>query len=203
MTLTTSFGLRARLLLLAILPAVAILATVLVVNFLRMRSLMLDFGTEILKDRVRTIAADIERDTVEAVTTARVMAMAAENGFLEDRLKALRFTRDVIDSSPGVVGAYFGYEPDADGLDAEALKAAGSSTDPAAIDLPETTPKTLGDMLAAIPPQAHGAGSSPIGPATGSTRRGSCSSPSSPWMASTTRAVDVASSIPKRSTRPW
>ncbi|MFM9009485.1 MAG: hypothetical protein ACKON8_01055, partial [Planctomycetota bacterium] len=55
-----ALGLRARLLLLAIVPAAAILATVLGLNFLRMRSLMLEFGREILLDRVRAVAATID-----------------------------------------------------------------------------------------------------------------------------------------------
>ena len=97
MPLLSALGLRGRLLFLAILPAAAILAGVLGLNFLRMRSLLLDFGQEILRDRVRAIAADIDRETSEAVTAARVMAIAAENGMLDDRLQALRFTRDVLD----------------------------------------------------------------------------------------------------------
>ncbi|MCE9630389.1 MAG: methyl-accepting chemotaxis protein [Planctomycetia bacterium] len=115
-----ALGLRARLLLLAIAPAAAILATVLVLNFVRMRGLMLEFGQEILLDRVQAIATTIDRDTTEAITTARVMAMAAENGLLSSRSDALRFTRDVLESSPAFTAAYFGYEPDADGRDAQA-----------------------------------------------------------------------------------
>ena len=69
MSLLPRLGLRARLLLLAVFPAAVILATVLGLNFLRMRTLLLTFGEEILRDRVRSIAADLDRDTAEAVTT--------------------------------------------------------------------------------------------------------------------------------------
>ena len=153
MSLLPRLGLRARLLLLAVLPAAVILATVLGLNFLRMRTLLLTFGEEILRDRVRSIAADLDRDTAEAVTTARVMAIASENGLLDNRLEALRFTRDVLESNPKFVAAYFGYEPDTDGMDAAAAKAAGITATAAplaaaAVDLP------LPGSLATLPPQA-------------------------------------------------
>jgi methyl-accepting chemotaxis protein len=159
-----AIGLRARLLLFAILPAAAIVATVLALNFLRMRSLMLDFGGEILRDRVQVIAAAIDRDTAESVTTARVMAVAAENGLLDDRLDALRFTRDVLDSTPKLIAAYYGYEPDADGRDAESAKAAGSSTGSATVVLPPPARESAGVTSSQkgpplpLPPQALGDG---------------------------------------------
>ena len=149
-----ALGLRARLLFLAILPAAAILAAVLGLTFLRMRTLLLDFGQEILRDRVRSIAADIDRETAEAVTTARVMAIAAENGMLDDRLQGLRFTRDVLDSMPQFVASYFGYEPDADGLDAAAARAVDASAVPAAVDVSALGVSGSARNLALLPPQA-------------------------------------------------
>jgi methyl-accepting chemotaxis protein len=55
-----SLGIRTRMLLLGVLPAVLILATVLALNYLRMRSLLLSFGEEILLDRVKVIAAELQ-----------------------------------------------------------------------------------------------------------------------------------------------
>jgi methyl-accepting chemotaxis protein WspA len=159
MSLLPALGLRARLLLLAVVPAAVILAGVLAMTFLRMRALMLEFGEEILLDRVRAIAADIDRDTHEAVTTARVMAIAAENGMLDHRLEALRFTRDILESTPKFIGAYFGYEPDADGRDAAAARAVEPSPTPAAVTLPPpTADHGPADDVAAVPPQALGDG---------------------------------------------
>ena len=153
-----SFGLRARLLVLGVLPAVLILAAVLGTMFLRMRALLLDCGEEILLDRVKAVAANIERGSLEAVTTARVMAMAAENGLLDRRLDALRFTRDVLASSPGLTGAYFGYDPDADGLDAETAAAVkGRSAGDAAVPAPgQQADQTSVQALALVPPRALG-----------------------------------------------
>jgi methyl-accepting chemotaxis protein WspA len=62
-----SLGIRSRLLVLGILPAVAILAAVLGMNYLRMRSVLLGFGEELVRDRAHVVAARIERDTLEAV----------------------------------------------------------------------------------------------------------------------------------------
>lgn len=117
MSIMPSFGLRSRLLVLGVLPAVLILAAVLGTIFVRMRTLLMTWGEEMLLDRVQAVAADIDRDSLEAVITARVLAMAAENGLLGQRLDELRFTRDVLESSPGLAGANVGYEPDADDLE--------------------------------------------------------------------------------------
>jgi len=150
-----ALGLRARLLLLAIVPAAAILATVLGLNFLRMRSLMLEFGREILLDRVRAVAATIDRDTRAAVTTARVMALAAENGLMESRLDALRFTRHVLDTNTAFTAAYFGYEPDADGLDAANARVLGSGTASQPVTLPSPKPgRSAAEELADVPAEA-------------------------------------------------
>ena len=116
-----ALGIRTRLLLLGALPAVAILAGVLVVNFLRMESLLLAFGKDLLLDRAKMIAADIDRGTLEAVTAARVMAQAAEHGLFGRREESLQMARHVLESNPQFTAAYYGYEPDADGNDAAAV----------------------------------------------------------------------------------
>jgi len=117
MSILPSFGLRSRLLVLGVLPAALILAAVLGTIFLRMRALVMAWGEEMLLDRVQAVAADIDRDSLEAVITARVLAMAAENGLLGRQLDELRITRDVLESSPGLAGANADHEPDADGLE--------------------------------------------------------------------------------------
>ncbi len=156
-----ALGIRTRMLLLGVVPAVAILTGVLGMNFLRMRSLLLGCGEEILVDRVKMIAADIDRGTLEAVTAARGMAMAAENGLLGRRLDALRLARDVLESHPQFVGVSYGFEPDADGLDARAAAAtaAAAQTAPQEAALPAPEPmadQTSAAALARIPPQALG-----------------------------------------------
>jgi methyl-accepting chemotaxis protein len=155
-----SFGIRGRMLLFGVLPAALILAAVLVVNFLRMRTLLLGCGEEILQERVRLIAAQIDRGTLEAVTAARTLAAAAEHGLLGRRLDALRLARDVLESHPDFIGCYFGLEPDADGLDAASARATESgrrSTAPKAEVMPPAAvagDQTSADVLSRLPPQA-------------------------------------------------
>ncbi|MFM8986434.1 MAG: hypothetical protein ACKONH_10320, partial [Planctomycetia bacterium] len=154
-------GIRTRMLLLGVVPAVAILAAVLGTNFLRMRSLLLGFGEEIGVDRVKMIAADIDRGTLEAVAVAKTMALAAENGLLGRRVDCLRLARDVLESHPQFVGASIAYEPDADGLDARAATAtaAAARAAPKEAALPAPAPaadQASPESLARGPPQARG-----------------------------------------------
>ena len=154
--LLPSLGIRGRLLLLIVFPTASILTAVLVINTLRMRSVLLTFGEEILRERARTVAADIERGTAEAVTAARVMALAANHGLLGRRLDSLQFTRAVLEEFPSFYAAYYGLEPDADGLDAATAAAVGGrSSEASALAAPFATPdQTSSASLARIPPQA-------------------------------------------------
>ena len=157
MTLLQRLGIRSRMLLLVVLPAVLILAAVLAANFLRLRGVLLAFGEEILLDRVQAVAADIDRGTAEAVTATRVMALAAENGLLGRRLDSLRFVRAVLAAFPQFYGASFGLEPDADGLDAESAAAVTQVADTAAAAVPQplaVPDQTTPEALAGLPPQA-------------------------------------------------
>jgi methyl-accepting chemotaxis protein len=157
MTFLQRLGIRSRMLLLVVLPAVLILAAVLAANFLRLRGVLLAFGEEILRDRVQAVAADIDRGTAEAVTATRVMALAAENGLLGRRLDSLRFVRAVLAAFPQFYGASFGLEPDADGLDAESAAAVKQPADTAAAAVPQplaVPDQTTPEALAGLPPQA-------------------------------------------------
>jgi methyl-accepting chemotaxis protein len=151
-----SLGIRSRMLLFVVVPAAGILATVIVINSLRMRGVLLTFGEEILRERAHAVAADLDRGTVEAVTAAHVMALAADQGFLGRRLDSLRFTRAVLESFPDFYGAYYGLEPDADGLDAAAVAAlsAGPKTAAAVAAPPAAADQTSTAALARLPPQA-------------------------------------------------
>ena len=119
-----SIGIRQRMLLFGLLPALLILGCVLWLNYQRLRSLLFEFSEENLRDRVRQVAADIDRGTLEAVTTARTMAIAAESGLFGDRPASLAYAKGVLEANPQFCGAYFGYEPDADGLDKASLEQA-------------------------------------------------------------------------------
>ncbi len=110
-----TIGIRLRLFVMGILPTLLILIVVLWMTYARMQWLFEDFGMELLAERTATIAAEIDRDTREAVTAARVMAIAAETGFAGRRQESLDFSRAVLQAYPQFVAAYFGYEPEVEG----------------------------------------------------------------------------------------
>ena len=155
-----TLGIRNRMLFLGILPTAVIFLAVVLLNFQRMQTLLLDLSEEILAERTQVIATEIDRGTLEAVTAARTMATAAEHGLFGRRQESLDLARSVLEGNPQFTGAYFGYEPNADGQDAEAAatlpaEALGEGgrfipyfvrdrTDPAAIKL---TPLVLLDGL--------------------------------------------------------
>ncbi len=69
----------------------------------------------IIADRVAT---EIERGNTRAVLAAEVMAEAQVNGMFGDRNGSSAFARQVLAEYPELTGAYFAYEPNADGADA-------------------------------------------------------------------------------------
>jgi len=115
-----AIGIRQRFLLLGILPTFLITAAVMWINSSRLQSLLQNFGEQMLADRVGLIAAEIDRDTLQAVTASRVMALAAEQGLFGRRRESLDLARAVLEAYPQFVAAYYAYEPDADGNDAAA-----------------------------------------------------------------------------------
>ena len=115
-----TLGIRNRMLLLGVLPTAIIFLAVVLLNFQRMQSLLLDLAEEILSERTQVIATEIDRGTLEAVTAARTMATAAEHGLFGRRQESLDLARSVLEGNPQFTAAYFGYEPNVDGQDAEA-----------------------------------------------------------------------------------
>ena len=59
-----AIGIRLRMLLLGILPALLIFATVLWLNYGRMQSTLLSCSEEVLVERVRRIAGELDRDAL-------------------------------------------------------------------------------------------------------------------------------------------
>lgn len=88
---------------------------------------------ERLEQHVQSLALDIDGATRTAVTSAQRMAEAQVAGMFGDRTASLEFARLVLENTPSITGAYFGYEPNADGQDqasvgavaAEAMDASG------------------------------------------------------------------------------
>ncbi|MGI9592118.1 MAG: response regulator [Myxococcota bacterium] len=117
-------SLSGRMLLLGVLPTAVVLAGIIVWLALAMYSALRsenEHGMRILADRV---AAEIERGNTRAVLVAQVMAAAQTNGLFGDRPASVAYARQVLKDFPELTGAYFGYEPNADGQDAGRLTSA-------------------------------------------------------------------------------
>ncbi len=109
--------LSGRMLVLGILPTALVLLGIIgllassMFDALRAQN---EHAMQILVDRV---AAEIERGNTRAVLMAQVMAAAQTNGMFGDRLASVDYARQILADDPELTGAYFGYEPDADGQD--------------------------------------------------------------------------------------
>ncbi|NOX99311.1 MAG: histidine kinase, partial [Verrucomicrobia bacterium] len=120
------------MLLFGVIPAGAILtAIVLFTTWTMFRSVR--HHSEIsLKKLTSEVAAEIERGNTRAVLTAQVMAWAQVGGMFGHREESSEYARLVLENSPEFTGAYFGYEPNADGedsayVDSNKAKAVGAA----------------------------------------------------------------------------
>jgi methyl-accepting chemotaxis protein len=119
-------SLAGRLVVFGVVPAFVLMAGVLAWNaidrFERMETRAED---ELLREAL-VIASDVERSNAEAVRIAQLIAIGQEAGLFGDRVRTVETLRRVLAATPGITGAYVGYEPDADGKDA-----ASATADPA------------------------------------------------------------------------
>ncbi|WP_309398651.1 methyl-accepting chemotaxis protein [Cerasicoccus maritimus] len=66
-------------------------------------------------------AQEIDKTNLETITFPKTMALAQEAGMFGQREASIRYAEEVLAKHPQLTGAYFGYEPNADGEDAEFL----------------------------------------------------------------------------------
>ncbi|MCI0413517.1 methyl-accepting chemotaxis protein [bacterium] len=114
---STIHSLRAKILLFAALPVVLILTAV--IGLLVTSSYRHQIQETLVRINLETAKAarEIERGSLEAVTIAHTMALAQENGLFGSRSESILYARRILEKHPNLTGAYFGYEPNADGND--------------------------------------------------------------------------------------
>jgi methyl-accepting chemotaxis protein len=110
-----------RILLFVALPMVLIFALTIAVASSTTFRMSREAAEEQLQTDVDLAAKTIDARNVEAVLTVRRMAEAQAAGMFGDREASLDFARRVLENSPNFTGCYFGYEPNADGKDAESI----------------------------------------------------------------------------------
>lgn len=81
-----------------------------------------DAAEQRLQLQARLVAAMVDSHTKSAVISAQRMAEAQVAGMFGNRQATLDYARKVLEDFDGITGAYFGYEPNADGNDAESLE---------------------------------------------------------------------------------
>jgi methyl-accepting chemotaxis protein WspA len=117
--------LRAKIALFGVVPVIVVLAGQALIRSWRVDAELERRAEAALRSDADEAALEIERANAGAVDVARVMALAQQSGMFGDRRRSLAFARTVLDAFPELTGAYFGYEPNADGHDAEALDTGG------------------------------------------------------------------------------
>ncbi|WDE07337.1 methyl-accepting chemotaxis protein [Thalassomonas viridans] len=124
-------SLKGRIILKLILPAIGITALIVIINASNSFSSARDNAEKILRLSVDKIALEIQRRNDKAVNTAKLMVLAQEEALFGNRKQSSDFARRVLAEHPEFTGAYFGYEPDADGQDEKFKNSdtAGKSTD--------------------------------------------------------------------------
>lgn len=115
-------SLRAKILLFAGVPTLLLLVTV--IAFLTKNSYDQLYTAFVSKINVESanIAEHLNNWNNEAVTVPRIMASAQEHGLFGKREDSIRYARDVLEMYPQFTGAYFGYETNSDGADANFAK---------------------------------------------------------------------------------
>ncbi|ALU44158.1 hypothetical protein AT705_15095 [Pseudoalteromonas rubra] len=73
-----------------------------------------------LLQEVRNVALSLNQQNALASRTAKMLVLAQENGLFGERAQSLALSRQTLSEFPEYTGAYFGYEPDADGNDSQA-----------------------------------------------------------------------------------
>jgi methyl-accepting chemotaxis protein len=108
---------RGRFFLFGVLPTIAMLVAIVVYNAITLYSLARTDNEQLLSSLAVELADQIEWTNNRAVMAAQVMALAQESGSFGKRVESSEVARRVLEFYPEFTGAYFGYEPNADGND--------------------------------------------------------------------------------------
>ncbi|MCU0787341.1 MAG: PAS domain S-box protein, partial [Verrucomicrobia bacterium] len=114
-------SLGGRLLISLGLPILLIFGAVILYRSINTYTVLRNETQRSLRLLTEEIAAQVDRANTRAVQAAEMMAYAQEQGLFSRREESSAFARRILEEFPEFTGAYFGYEPNADGQD-EAYK---------------------------------------------------------------------------------
>ena len=115
--------------LIVLVPSALIVVALLFVLLTNFRSALSQSAVETAKERLSTMANFIDAKNLEAVYTAKSMALMQSSGGFGERELSLAYARSILEQNPHFQGAYFGYEPNADGNDSGVGTADGCCTE--------------------------------------------------------------------------
>ncbi len=115
--------LRSKTLLTVLLPVVCVLYGIVSWKAWVTYNQMINDQLRDIAYQLQTAAARVEAANTEAIDIPRTMALAEQNGLFGQREDSVHYARDILDQYPQFIGAYFCYEPNADGQDASYLVA--------------------------------------------------------------------------------
>ncbi|MDP0497464.1 MAG: methyl-accepting chemotaxis protein [Verrucomicrobiota bacterium JB024] len=111
--------LRSKILLTMVLPVLVIMLGLAAFNMARVHEDMLDGQKKLIAEELQRAAMEIEKGNSETISVVRSLSLAQENGLFGRREDTIALLRSVLDTFPEFIGAGCGYEPNADGQDAD------------------------------------------------------------------------------------
>ncbi|MBN7818759.1 methyl-accepting chemotaxis protein [Bowmanella yangjiangensis] len=115
-------SIRGQLIMFLVLPVLVIIVSLISLNaYNTFENAALQAESSLVSD-VKSTALLIEQANQKALQTAKIMALAQQEGLFGRRLESSQYARQVLATSPELNGAYFGYEPNADGQDSQTIQ---------------------------------------------------------------------------------
>ncbi|WP_269540680.1 methyl-accepting chemotaxis protein [Cerasicoccus fimbriatus] len=125
----TTFQFRSIRLQIMVCVALPVVATIGLIFYLMLSEFYKQLEEGALKNinlTTERAAEEIDKTNLETVTFPKTMAMAQKNGMFGQRENSIRYAQEILQAHPQLTGAYFGYEPNADGEDATFLEVASA-----------------------------------------------------------------------------
>lgn len=114
--------LKKRLILYFSVTSILLLIVIITFFIFIMRRNLIQNAERMIKFNNETVALKIENSNLEAVTVAKVMATAQENGLFGKRTESVQYALNILKKFPQFTGAYFAYEINADQNDKSYLR---------------------------------------------------------------------------------
>lgn len=119
------FTIRAKMFVFGLIPVFAILAVLIYIVDSNDKDAQVENQKLLLLAKAEEAACMMDVDNGEAIAIAKTMAIAQQSVLFGDRQRSMDYARAVLEANPDkITGAYFGYEPNADGADTAAAAAA-------------------------------------------------------------------------------